>query len=69
MSKTYFFIDKYSNHIPRYLSVSGLEPDFRTDLYKGAEHSGWKCFLVDKDDNPVVAINRGKDSEVWFSLR
>ena len=52
-----------------FLSVAGLEPAWRTELYEGAEHEGWVYFLVDKDDAPVAAFDRGDDHEVWFALR
>lgn len=52
-----------------FISVSGLNSDIRTELYKGAEHEGWTYFLVDKSDNPVAVINRTNESEVWFNLR
>ncbi len=52
-----------------FITVSGLLPSLRADLYEGAEHSGWTYFLVKKDDNPVVAFDRRMDSEQWFRLR
>ncbi len=52
-----------------FISVSGLEPSLRTDLYEGAEHHGYTYFIVDKDDSPVAAHDRGRNSEVWFDLR
>ncbi len=52
-----------------FISVSGLEPNLRNDLYEGAEHTGYTYFMVDKDDSPVAAHARGRNSEVWFDLR
>lgn len=52
-----------------FISVSGVEPDLRGDLYEGAEKNGYTYFIVDKDDNPVAALNRGRSGEIWFDLR
>lgn len=52
-----------------FLSVAGIDPTLRVELYEGAEHRGWTYFLVDKGDTPVAAFDRGEDSEVWFALR
>jgi len=53
-----------------FISVSGLEPDLRADVYIGAIHEGWTYFLVDKDDNdPLAVFDRKYDSEIWFKLR
>jgi hypothetical protein len=52
-----------------FLSVSGLEPDLRADLYEGASHIGWTYFLVDINDHPVAVMDRGQSSEIWFDLR
>lgn len=52
-----------------FISVSGVSPDLRKDLYEGAEHEGFTYFIVDKDDNPVAAYDRGRAGEVWFDLR
>ncbi len=52
-----------------FISVAGLEPSLRTERYEGAEHSGWTYFLVDEEDTPVAAFDRGADSETWFALR
>ncbi len=49
--------------------ASGLEPGFRTEAYPGGTHEGWVSFLVKKDDNPLIVINRGEAGEVWFDLR
>ncbi len=52
-------------------SVSGLYPDWNTELYAGADFIGWTYFLVNTNDsNPVAAINRNDEqSAVWFKLR
>lgn len=52
-----------------FISVAGLTPSWRVELYEGAEVEGWTYFLVDVDDTPVAAFDRGKDSQVWFALR
>lgn len=52
-----------------FISVSGLEPDLRADIYTGATHEGWTYFLVDTDDNPLAVFDRKDDSEIWFKLR
>ncbi len=53
-----------------FISVSGIEPDLRTDIYEGAEHIGWTYFMVDKDDdNPLAAFDRKGEAEIWFKLR
>ncbi len=52
-----------------FISVSGLEPDLRNDLYEGAEHTGYTYFMVNTDDSPVAAHARGRNAEVWFDLR
>lgn len=52
-----------------FTSVSGLNPDLSTELYKDAEIEGWTFFLVDKADSPVCVVNRGTNNEVWFNLR
>jgi hypothetical protein len=53
-----------------FISVAGLNPDLRANLYEGAEHVGWTYFIVDTDDEaPVVALDRRLSSEVWFKLR
>ena len=46
-------------------SVPGLNPDIKADLYEGAEHEGWVCFSIEKDDTApkVVFLN-----EIWFDL-
>lgn len=52
-----------------FISVSGLDPDLRADLYEGASHTGWTYFMVDVDDTPVAVMDRRRQSEVWFDLR
>ncbi len=53
-----------------FVSVAGVEPDLYNDLYEGAEHEGWKFFIVDEDDeNPVAAMERRGPAEIWFDLR
>ena len=53
-----------------FISVSGLEPNLRADLYEGAEHTGWTYFLVEKNDSsPLAVMDRRLNSEIWFSLR
>lgn len=48
-----------------FVSVSGLEPSFRSDLYEGGETEGWVAFIVDADDERPLA----KYGDVWFDLR
>lgn len=52
-----------------FISVAGLEPSLRIELYEGAEHIGWTYFLVERDDTPVAVFDRGSASERWFILR
>ncbi len=52
-----------------FISISGLEPSLRNDLYEGAEHTGYTYFLIDENDTPVAAYDRGRESEIWFDLR
>ncbi|MBU8907671.1 hypothetical protein [Desertibacillus haloalkaliphilus] len=53
-----------------FISVSGLEPDLRNEMYTGAEREGFTYFLVEKDDeDPLVAFKRRSDVEVWFKMR
>lgn len=53
-----------------FVSVSGVEPRLRNDLYEGAEHEGWVFFMVNVDDDkPVVAMERRMPAETWFDLR
>lgn len=50
--------------------VAGLEPDFDTELFAGAENTGWVAFLVNQSDtNPLAASDRSTPSELWFKLR
>ncbi len=51
-----------------FISVAGLEPSLRVELYEDADHEGWTYFMVEQDDTPVAAFDRGRDSEVWFTL-
>lgn len=51
-----------------FVSVAGLEPSLRVELYEGADHEGWTYFMVEQDDTAVAAFDRGRDSEVWFTL-
>lgn len=48
-----------------FVSVAGLDPEFRSDLYEGGEIEGWVPFLVDADDEKPLA----KYGDVWFNLR
>ena len=50
-----------------FLSVAGLDPNLRNDLYEGAVHEGWTYFLVDQGDEPLMAYHRTRDYEVWFN--
>lgn len=52
-----------------FISVSGLEPNLRRDLYEGAEFDGYTYFIVNRDDSPVAAYDRGRAGEIWFDLR
>lgn len=52
-----------------FISVSGLEPNLRRDLYEGAELDGYTYFIVNQDDAPVAAYDRGRSGEIWFDLR
>ena len=52
-----------------FISVAGLDPNLRADLYEGAEHIGWTYFLVNINDHPVAVMNRRRASEIWFDLR
>ena len=53
-----------------FVSVAGVEPTLYNDLYEGAEHAGYKFFLIDRDDQaPVVAMQRRGPAELWFDLR
>lgn len=52
-----------------FLSVSGLDPSFGVDLYRGAEHLGWAYFLVDKTDHPLAVFERSTNGGLWFDLR
>ncbi|MCM3409195.1 hypothetical protein [Metabacillus litoralis] len=51
-----------------WISIAGLEPDLRNDLYEGAEHEGWTYFMVDENDEPLAVFNQGWDDEVWFDI-
>lgn len=50
------------------VSVVGPEPELSFELYPGGEKSGWMAVLVNKNDFPVMAINRGDEGEKWFAL-
>jgi len=52
-----------------FLSLSGIEPTLRIELYEGASHEGWTYFMVEQGDSPLAVFDRGRDSEVWFTLR
>ncbi len=53
-----------------FLSVAGIEPNLRVDLYEGAVHEGFTYFMVDTDDeNPLAVMDRRRSSEIWFKLR
>lgn len=51
-----------------FVSVAGID-DLSADLYEGASVTGYHAEIVEKDDNPVLAVDRGRDTEVWFDLR
>ncbi|WP_163969594.1 S-layer homology domain-containing protein [Oceanobacillus halotolerans] len=55
---------KYDN----WVSVSGLSPNLRTDIYTGGEHEGWTYFMVDETDEPLAVFNQSGDDEVWFDI-
>ena len=45
------------------------DPDYRTSIYKGAEHTGWFAFEVKKDDaNPLIVYDRSFNGAggLWF---
>ena len=46
-------------------AVYGLNPAIEADLYEGAEHEGWICFSIEKDDAAPKAIFL---NEIWFDL-
>lgn len=48
-----------------FVSVAGLDPEFRSDLYEGGEIEGWVPFLVDANDEKPLA----KYGDIWFDLR
>ncbi|NBG88878.1 cell wall-binding repeat-containing protein [Isachenkonia alkalipeptolytica] len=52
-----------------WLSVAGLDPRLDTEIYPGGYHEGWVPFIVRENDHPVLAMDRGEGSEVWFDLR
>ncbi|WP_179151857.1 S-layer homology domain-containing protein [Oceanobacillus senegalensis] len=52
----------------QFISISGLSPELRTDIYEGGEHEGWTYFMVHEDDAPFVVFNQNWDDEVWFDL-
>lgn len=51
-----------------FISLSGINPSLRTDLYKGAEYEGWTYFMVNDGDKPLAVFNQGWDDEVWFDI-
>ena len=52
-----------------FLSVAGIEPDLRVNLYEGAEHIGYTYFMVKTDDSPVaVYMPRWDENATWFKL-
>jgi|GEM_PF-5225197 len=48
--------------------VSGLNPDFDSELYPGATHEGWVPFLVKTGEQPLLVYKHGLDQETWFKL-
>jgi hypothetical protein len=53
-----------------FVSVSGLDPEFRSDLYEGGDIEGWVPFVVDVDDEkPLAVFARSTDGGLWFDLR
>jgi cobalamin biosynthesis protein CobT len=53
-----------------FVSVSGLEPEFNSDLYEGGSVEGWVAFVVNEDDEkPLAVFDRSTDGGVWFDLR
>ena len=53
-----------------FVSVAGMDPDLRTNLYAGAEHVGFTAFVVGIDDSPVTVYKAGWGNDaIWFDLR
>lgn len=53
-----------------FVSVAGMDPDLRTNLYAGAEHAGFTAFVVRTDDSPVTVYKAGWGNDaMWFDLR
>lgn len=64
-SQQFDVISEGGSSYESFISVSGLEPEFRSDLYEGGENEGWVAFTVDTDDEKPLA----KYGDVWFNLR
>lgn len=45
-----------------------LDDKIDTDLYSGAEHTGYVVYLVDKNDEPYGVFNRKDEGEIWFDI-
>ena len=45
-----------------------LDNKIDTDLYSGAEHTGYVVYLVDKNDKPYGVFNRKDEGEIWFDI-
>ena len=53
-----------------FISVAGMDPNLRTNLYAGAEHVGFTAFVVGIDDSPVTVYEAGwGNGAMWFDLR
>ncbi|OLO37082.1 hypothetical protein BTR23_14210 [Alkalihalophilus pseudofirmus] len=63
-------VSSSGNAYDEFISISGVEPSLRNEMYAGAEREGFTYFLVDKnDDHPLAAFQRRTDAKVWFKLR
>lgn len=51
-----------------FLSIAGVDPTLRVELYEGADHEGWTYFMVEQGDTPTAVFERGGNNEVWFTL-
>lgn len=49
-----------------FLSISGLDPNLRNDLYENAEHEGLTYFLIEAEDSPLIAYHRTRNYNLWF---
>jgi hypothetical protein len=45
-----------------------LDNKINTDLYSGAELTGYVVYLVDKNDEPYGVFNRKDEGEIWFDI-